>query len=275
MNLNLKKDIIFFDIEATGLNVLRDRIIQLGMIKYFANGRPQVEKEYLINPGIPISEEAMAVHGITPTDVARKPVFAQLAEEIFEFVGDADLAGYRSNSYDVPMLLEELARCGFELDLDNRNLVDVQRIFYKMEPRTLAAAHRFYCGTEMEGAHDALSDVRATVAVLDGQLRMYKGKDLGEGEEKVVEPVKPDADSLHKFTNDLRMVDATQRLRYDHNGEIVFNFGKYVGRNVARTLHEDKQYYNWILNKDFSYQVKQAVRRLYKEYEEKMKNEGS
>ena len=132
MNLNLKKDIIFFDIEATGLNVLRDRIIQLAMIKYHADGRPHVEKDYLINPGIPISEEAMAVHGITPADVARKPVFAQIAEEIFTFIGDADLAGYRSNSYDVPMLLEELARCGLELELEGRNLIDVQRIFYKM-----------------------------------------------------------------------------------------------------------------------------------------------
>jgi len=269
MNLNLKKDIIFYDIEATGLNVIRDRIIQLGMIKYFADGRAPEEREYMVNPGIPISEEAIAVHGITASDVARKPTFQQLAEEVFTFIGDADLAGYHSNQYDLPMIMEEFARCGFELELEGRNLVDVQRIFYKMEPRTLGAAHRFYCGEEMEGAHDALSDVKATIAVLDGQLDMYRGKDFKTASDEVIaDPVKPDADELNAFTNDLRTVDATKRLKYDHNGQIVFNFGKHMGKPAAKTLYEDRQYYNWILNKEFSFQVKQIVRKLVKDYEQ-------
>ncbi|MDX1407323.1 MAG: 3'-5' exonuclease, partial [Saprospiraceae bacterium] len=139
MKLKLKKDIIFIDIEATGLNVIRDRIVQLAMIKHFASDRPPEERNYLINPGRPISEEAMQVHGITPADVARKPVFSQLAEEIHAFIGDADFAGYHSNQFDIPILMEELARCGYELDLTHRRTIDVQRIFYKMEPRTLAA----------------------------------------------------------------------------------------------------------------------------------------
>jgi DNA polymerase-3 subunit epsilon len=268
MNLNLKKDIIFYDIEATGLNVLRDRIIQIAMIKYFADGRPHEEREYLVNPGIPISDEAMAVHGITPADVANKPTFQQLAEEIYKFIGEADLAGYHSNHYDLPMLMEEFARCGFELDLEGRNLVDVQRIFYKMEPRTLGAAHRYYCGSEMAGAHDALSDVKATIAVLDGQRQMYDGWDMIAPDNEVVPaPVKPDADILHAFTNDMRTVDATKRLKYDHNDQIVFNFGKHMGKPAAKTLYEDKQYYNWILNKEFSFQLKQIVRKLVKDYE--------
>ena len=272
MNLNLKKDIIFYDVEATGLNVIRDRIIQIGMIKYFVDGRSPDEREYLVNPGVPISEEAMAVHGITPADVARKPTFQQLAEELFNFIGDADLAGYHSNQYDLPMIMEEFARCGFELNLVDRNLVDVQRIFYRMEPRTLGAAHRYYCGSEMVGAHDALSDVKATVAVLDGQLEMYKGRDLNTGNDEVVhEPVKPDADLLHAFTNDLKTVDATKRLKYDQNGQIVFNFGKHMGKPAAKTLYEDRQYYNWILNKEFSFQVKQLVKKLVKDYEQKLK----
>ena len=269
MKLRLTKDIIFIDVEATGLNVIRDRIVQLAMIKYSAGGGEPQERNYLINPGRPISEEAMQVHGITPQDVARKPVFAQLADEIFQFVGDADFAGYHSNQFDIPILMEELARCGHELDMTGRRTIDVQRIFYKMEPRTLAAAHRFYCGTEMGDAHDALNDVRATIAVLDGQLDRYAGEDLTLDDGTVVEqPVQPDVDQLHAFTTDLRMVDATQRMRYDHNGEIVFNFGKYLGQPVAKTLHEDRQYFNWMLNKEFSTQVKQVIRKLVTEYEQ-------
>ena len=269
MNLNLKRDIVFFDIEATGLHVLRDRIVQLAMIKYFADDREPEERNYLINPGVPISEEAMAVHGITPSDIARKPTFQQLADEVYQFIGDSDLAGYRSNQYDLPMLMEEFARCGIDFETDKRRLVDVQRIFYKMEPRTLSAAHRYYCGNEMEDAHDALSDVRATIAVLNGQLEMYADRDLkvDDGED-IERPIVPDVEKLHEFTNDLRMVDATQRLRYDHNGVIVFNFGKYQGQPAAEVLTRDKQYYNWMLNKEFSQQVKKTIKRLVKEHQD-------
>ena len=272
MQLELTNDIIFFDIESTGLNVVRDRIIQLAMIKYFADGRPHEERNYLINPGIPISEEAMHVHGITPADVARKPTFRELAEEIYNFVGSSDLAGYRSNQFDLPMLMEELARYGLELKLEGRKLIDVQRIFYKMEPRTLAAAHRFYCGDEMEGAHDALSDVRATVAVLDGQIKRYQGQDYTDQDGNTVDtPVSTNTDDLHAFTNDSSIVDATQRLKRNKDGVIVFNFGKYIGRPAAQTLYEDRQYYQWMLNKEFSVQVKQTIRALVKEYDRKMR----
>ena len=274
MRLKLNNDIVFFDVEATGLNVVRDRIIQLAMVKYFASGRDPEEREYLINPGIPISEEAMQVHGITPADVARKPTFLQLSSEILEFFGHADLAGYRSNQYDLPMLMEEFARCGIDFSLEGRRLLDVQRIFYKMEPRTLAAAHRFYCGREMEGAHDAMSDVRATIAVLDGQLEMYEGVEYvdADGNRKPA-PVTPDVETLHDFTNDLRFVDVTQKLRYDMNGDIVFNFGKYTGRNVGEVLYNDRQYYQWILNKEFSTQVKQAVKKLLSQSEKEKKGD--
>lgn len=273
MQLNLNKDIIFFDIESTGLNVIRDRIIQLAMIKHFADGREPDERNYLINPGVPISEEAMQVHGITAADVARKPTFQQVAKEIFEYIGDCDLAGYRSNQFDLPMIMEELARYGYELDMDNRRCVDVQRIFYKMEPRTLAAAHKFYCGAEMEGAHDALSDVRATVAVLDGQLKMYEGVDYVDTDGARIEtPVQPKVSALHEFTNDARMIDATQRLKYDHNGVVVFNFGKYLGKPVAKTLYEDRPYFHWMMNKEFSYQVKQQIKKLLSDYEKQMQS---
>ena len=270
MDLNLTRDLIFFDIEATGLHVIRDRIIQLAMIKYSAKGKEPEERTYLINPGIPISEEAMNVHGITPKDVARKPLFNQVAQEIYDFIGDSDLAGYNSNRFDIPMLMEEFDRAGLEFNVDKRRLVDVQRIFYKMEPRTLSAALRFYCQQEMENAHDAMADVRATVAVFEGQLKMYKDQPYIDGDGNAVpNAVQPDIKALHDFTNDTRFVDATQKMRYDQNGNIVFAFGKYNGQPVADVFRKDKNYYNWILNKEFSSQVKQIARRIMRENQQK------
>lgn len=272
MKLQIDNDLIFLDVEATGLHVIRDRIIQLAMVKYSPGGKPPQERNWLINPGIPISEEAMQVHGIKPSDVANKPIFRQVAAEIFEFIGEADFAGYHSNQFDIPILMEELARCGFELNLDNRRLIDVQRIFYKMEPRTLSAAYKYYCQGEIGEVHDALKDVKATIAVLDGQLDMYKDKDVvTEDGELIKNPVRDDVLSLHEFTNDLRLVDATQKLKYDINGEIVFNFGIHRGQPVAKILAEDKQYYHWMLNKEFSFQVKQIIRKLVAEYEKNQK----
>ena len=267
MDFNLKTDIVFFDLEATGLNVIRDRIVQIALIKYFKNGDAPKELEMLINPGIPISPEAMSVHGITPDMLRNKPTFQQVAQQIFEFIGDADLSGYNSDRFDVPMLMEEFARAGIELSLDNRNLIDVQKIFYKMEPRTLKAAYKVYCGKVLEDAHDALADVRATVDVFKGQLEKYKNVDYEDGDGFITEkPIQNDINKIAEFLQDRKTVDVTQRLRYDPNGEIVFNFGKYVGKPVGKTLYEDRQYLNWILEKEFSIQVKQIVKKVVKSY---------
>ncbi len=268
MQFNLKRDIVFFDVETTGLNVINDRIIQIALIKYKKGEENPEELEMLINPGIPISQEAMSVHGITPEMLRNKPTFQQVAKQLYEFIGNADLAGYNSNRFDVPMLIEEFARTGYDFDIDNRKLIDVQRLFYKMEPRTLKAAYKFYVGSNLENAHDALADVRATVDVLKGQIEMYKDVDYVDKDDNVVPtPVKNDMDAIHEFTNDLSVVDVTQRLKYNSDGVIVFNFGKYVGKPVAETLYHDRNYYNWILNKEFSYQVKKTVKKLLKEYE--------
>ena len=267
MNLHLERNLIFFDIESTGLNVIRDRIIQLAMIRYHKDGSVPIEKSYLINPGIPISPEAMAVHGIAPADVANNPTFRQLAKEIFDFIGDADLAGYNSNRFDIPVLMEEFARVGLDFDVDHRRTIDVQRIFYKMEPRTLSAAYQFYCDKNMQNAHDALEDVRATIEVLDGQLRKYEGMDFVPEEGEIIpSPIQRDVKVLDAFTNDLQMVDATQRLKYDQNGTIIFNFGKYIGKPAAEVLVKDQQYYHWILEKEFSFQVKKIIKRLVEDY---------
>lgn len=268
MDFNLDRDLIFFDLEATGLSVVRDRIIQIAMVKYPKKGGEPQELSMLINPGIPISEEAMEVHGITPKDVANKPTFQQVAEEIYNFIGNADLTGYNSNRFDIPMLMEEFDRVGIEFSIDNRRTIDVQRIFYKMEPRNLKAAVRFYCNKEMENAHDALADVYATIDVFKGQLEKYRGVDHEDDDGNITPtPVTNDMQVVHDFTNDLRYVDATQKMKYDVDGSIVFSFGKYNGKPVGETLSKDKQYFNWILNKEFSSQVKQIVKRLVREYE--------
>ena len=270
MEFNITRDLVFFDIESTGLNVIRDRIIQIALIKYKKEGGDPVELEMLINPGIPISEEAIEVHGITHEDVRNKPVFKQVARKIYDFIEDADLGGYNSARFDIPMLMEELSRAGYELDMANRRNIDVQRIFYKMEPRTLKAAYKFYCKKELVDAHDAMTDVRATVAVLKGQLDNYEGVDYVDGEGNVTSnPIKNDMQAIHDFTNDLKTIDATQRLKYNNKGVIVFNFGKYINQPAAEVLARDKQYYNWILEKEFSYQLKQIIIKLVKEHGQK------
>ncbi len=268
MDFNLDRDLVFFDLEATGLSVVRDRILQIAMVKFLKGGGTPEEMTMLINPGVPISEEAMEVHGITPKDVANKPTFQQVAQEIYDFIGTADLAGYNSNRFDIPMLMEEFDRVGMEFNVDHRRTIDVQRIFYKMEPRTLKAALRFYCDKEMENAHDALADVYATIDVFKGQLERYKGVDFEDEDGNITPtPVTNDMQVIHDFTNDLRYVDATQKMKYAPDGTIVFSFGKYNGKPVAATLSKDKQYYNWILNKEFSSQVKQIVKKLVRDYE--------
>lgn len=270
MNFNLERDLCFFDIESTGLNVVRDRIVQIAIIKYPKNGGDPVELEMMINPGIPISEEAMNVHGITPKMLSNKPSFHQVADQLLKFIGNSDLAGYNSNRFDVPMLMEEFSRVGIELDMTRRRTIDVQRIFYKMEPRTLSAALKYYTGKRIENAHDALADVRATIDVLKGQLEKYQDVDLEDNDGNIIEkPVQNDMKALHEFTTDDKMIDATMRLKYNHEGVVVFNFGKYQGQDAAKVLTEDKQYYNWMLNKEFSSQVKQLIKKLVKEYKNK------
>jgi DNA polymerase-3 subunit epsilon len=215
----------------------------------------------------------MNVHRITPDMLINKPTFGMVAKEIYEFIGDADLAGYNSDRFDVPMLMEELYRAGYEFSIENRNLIDVQKIFYKMEPRTLKAAYNLYCGKELEEAHDALADVRATIEVLKGQLDKYEGVNYEDGDGFIIEaPIKNDVGEISKFLNERNNnLDATMRLRYDHTGEVVFNFGKYIGQPAAKILYEDRQYLNWILEKDFSVQVKQIVKKIVKEYAQSLK----
>lgn len=265
----LNRDLIFLDVETTGLHVIRDRILQLAMIKYPKDGSDPIEYNQIINPGIPISEEAYQIHKIGPKEVANKPTFKDLAKELYDFIGNADLAGYNSHRFDFPMLAEEFARYGYDLEMHNRRLIDVQRIFYKMEPRTLKAAYQFYCGKDLVNAHDALIDIRATVDVLKGQLERYRDADYLDEEGTVqTNPVKNDVQALHDFTNDLKTPDITQRLRFGDQGELVFNFGKYINKSFSEVWRQEPNYFNWILEKEFSYQVKNFVRQYIKQQKE-------
>ena len=265
MIFNLKKPLCFFDLEATGLNVIRDRIVQIAVVKMHPDGREET-LEMLINPGVPMSAEAIAVHGIQPKDLRNKPSFREVAEEIFDFIGDSDLAGYNSNGFDVPMLLEEFHRAGLEFDLKKRRLVDAAQIFYKMEPRTLRAALKYYTGKTIENAHDALSDVRATIDVLRGQIEKYDGVEYEDSEgNKQGYRVVNDVQKLHEFTTQDQYVDVTRRLKRDAEGQVVFNFGKYNGRRAKDILRSDRHYFKWIMDKDFSVQVKTAIREIMQE----------
>jgi DNA polymerase-3 subunit epsilon len=193
--------------------------------------------------------------------VAHSPLFKQVAQEIMDFFGSADLSGYNLMRFDIPILMEEFARAGMRFSLEGRRVVDVQRIFYKMEPRTLSAAHRFYCGEEMEGAHDALADVKATVNVLKGQISAYQGVDyVDRDDNKVEEPVRNDVQQLHEFTNDLNVLDATQKLKRNGKGEVAFNFGKHNNKTVGEVLKIEPEYINWMIAKDFSVQVKEILK---------------
>lgn len=262
----LSNDLIFLDVEATGINFLKDRIIQLAMIKYRPDG-DIVEWNELINPGIPITEEAYSIHKIDAGMLASKPTFLQLADKILSFIGEADLVAYNSYKLDIPILMEEFARAGIIWDLDGKKIIDVQRIFHKMEPRTLKAALKFYCNQDLTGAHDALSDAKALAEVFKGQIKRYEHDDLVDEEGKVYSaPIQRNIKALHEFTNDQNMVDITHRLKYNAEGVMVFNFGKYNGQSVIDVFKRDRNFYHWIQSKEFSVHMKSILQKIFKEH---------
>lgn len=248
MQLNLKNPIIFFDLETTGLDVCKDRIVQIAYIKVNPNGTEE-EKNYLVNPEMPIPAESTAVHGITDADVADKPTFKQLASTLAKDFKGSDLAGYNSNKFDIPLLAEEFLRADVDIDLSRAKKVDVQTIFHKKEQRTLIAAYKFYCEKDLTEAHDALADTRATYEVLKGQLDKYP--DLLN-----------DMAYLADFTTQTKNVDFSGRLVYNEKGEEIINFGKYKGQRAADVLKIDPGYYGWIMQADFPLTTKQAFTRI-------------
>lgn len=250
MQLNLSKPLVLFDLETTGTNVASDRIIEISMIKVFPDGKTET-KTRRVNPGMPIPAKSSEIHGIFDHDVADMPRFKELAGQFFGFLEQCDLGGYNCIKFDIPLLVEEFLRCGYDLQIKERRVVDVQNIFHIMEPRTLAAAYRFYCGKNLENAHTAEADVLATFEVLLSQIERYADAEIKDPKGNLYKPVQNDMQALHNLCETKKFADLAGRIIFDEDGNEVFNFGKYNGKKVVDVLKQDPGYYSWMQNGDF------------------------
>jgi len=244
MKLLLQRPVAFIDLETTGINLVSDRIVEVAIIKIFPDGTRQVKRK-LVNPQMPIPENVIAIHGITDEMVKDAPVFKQVANEIKQFLDGCDIAGYNSNRFDIPMLIEEFLRCGLFFNIDGRKLIDVQKIFHQMEQRTLSAAYKFYCEKELVGAHGAETDAIATFEILEAQIERYPN--LGNTTEAIC-----------KFFGEDDTVDFSRRLIKVNSVE-TFNFGKHKGKAVLEVMKIEPQYYDWMMKGDFTMHTKQKL----------------
>ena len=248
MELNLNKPICFFDLETTGTNVAKDRIVEISILKVFPNGT-KTSKTWLVNPGIPIPPEATAIHGISDEKVANEPSFKKLSREIYQMIKDSDLGGYNSDRFDIPLLAEEMLRAEVDFDMKNMVSVDVQTIFHKMEKRTLEAAYKFYCDKDLTEAHSAEADTMATYEVLLSQLDRYP--ELENNVKKLAE-----------FSNRKNSLDFAGFIGKDKEGEAIFTFGKHNGKKVEEILENEPGYFGWILNADFPLYTKKVLTQI-------------
>jgi DNA polymerase-3 subunit epsilon len=245
VELKLTTPIIFFDLETTGINIAKDRIVEISLLKLFPNGNRE-QKTWRVNPGIPIPAQATAIHGITDEDVQHCQPFKAIAKEVARYIEGCDLGGYNSNRFDIPLLAEEFLRADMDIDMRRRRFVDVQTIFHKMEQRTLSAAYRFYCDKNFDEAHTAAGDALATYEVLKAQLDRY-------------ENLENDIAFLSKFSTQNNSADLAGFIHYNEAGEEIFNFGKHKGKTVLQVSREDPGYYGWMLNGDFPLFTKKVL----------------
>ena len=245
MNLNLKRPIIFFDLETTGVDTSKDRIVEISMVKIMPDGE-EIIKTRRINPEMHIPAETTEVHHITDEDVKDCPTFRQIAKSLYQFMEGCDFGGFNSNRFDLPMLVEEFLRVGVDVDFKKRRFIDVQNIFHQMEQRTLVAAYKFYCNKDLTEAHSAEADTMATYEVLKAQLDRY---DILEN----------DIEALAKFSSRGETADYAGRIAYNDKGEEIFTFGKYKGRTVAEVFSTDPSYYTWLMNGDFPAYTKKVI----------------
>ncbi len=245
MQLNLRNPLVFFDLETTGINPATDRIVEICYLKVNPNGSEE-SKTILVNPGMPIPAQATAIHGISDADVANCPTFKEIAKVLARDIEGCDLAGYNSNRFDIPLLAEEFLRAEVDIDMSKRKFVDVQTIFHKMEQRTLAAALKFYCEKDLEDAHSAEADTKATYEVLKAQLDRYPN-------------LQNDVTFLSDFSTQNKNVDFAGRIIYDEKGVEVFNFGKHKGKSVAEVFKNEPGYYGWMMNGDFTLHTKKVL----------------
>lgn len=245
MKLNLKRPIVFFDLETTGVDTSKDRIVEISMIKVMPDGSKDI-KTRRVNPEMPIPAEATAVHGITDEDVKNEPTFRQLAKSLAQFIQGCDFGGFNSNRFDLPLLVEEFLRVGVDVDLKRRKFVDVQTIFHKKEQRTLVAAYKFYCDKDLTDAHSAAADTMATYEVLCAQLDRY-------------DDLENDIDFLAEFSEREKAVDYAGRIVYNEQGVEVFSFGKYRGQSVEEVFRREPSYYAWMMEGDFPLYTKKVI----------------
>ena len=243
MNLKLKRPIVFFDLETTGLQIAKDRIVEISILKIFPNGNKE-SKTWLVNPTIPIPKEATEIHGISNDKVKNEPTFKELASEILTLIQNCDLAGYNSNKFDTPLLTEEFLRSGIDFDMKKKKAIDVQNIFHKLEKRTLSAAYKFYCGKELHNAHSAKEDTQATFEILLAQLNKYK-------------ELKNDVNFLSEFsTKGNKIADIAGFIQFNEEGEEILSFGKYRNVTLKQIWDENPGYFSWINQADFPLLVK-------------------
>ncbi len=245
MQLKLKRPIVFFDLETTGIDTARDRIVEISLVKVMPDGE-EIVKTRRINPGMPIPAEATAIHHITDDDVKDCPHFAQIAKSLAQFLEGCDFGGFNSNRFDLPVLVEEFLRAGVDVDFKRRRFIDVQNIFHKMEQRTLVAAYKFYCDKNLEEAHSAEADTMATYEVLKAQLDRYP-------------ELQNDVAALADFSSRGEAADYAGRILYNEKGEEVFGFGKYKGRSVEEIFRIEPSYYAWMMNGDFPLYTKKVI----------------
>ena len=245
MQLNLKKPICFFDLETTGVSITSDRIVEISILKVFPNGKEE-KKTWLVNPEMPIPAQSTAIHGISNEKVADAPTFKILAKEVNSWIVDADLGGFNSNRFDIPILAEEMLRAGLDFDMKNRQSVDVQTIFHKMEQRTLTAAYKFYCDKNLENAHSAEADTIATYEVLKAQLDRY-------------DALENDTKFLAQFSTRQKFADFAGFIRFDEDADECFSFGKHKGKKVTEVLQKEPGYFGWLLDADFPLFTKKVL----------------
>ena len=265
--MKINKPIAFFDLETTGVNISTDRIIEICIVRVSPPNETVEVKTFRVNPGMPIPDQSSAIHGIYDKDVVDKPPFADIALQVSQFMKDCDLGGFNSIRFDIPLLIEEFFRAGIEFDISKRKLIDSQRIFHLMEPRTLGAAYKFYCNKDLENAHSAEADTLATYHILKAQIARYADKQVKDAEGKVSVPIKNDMQVLHDFSVG-NMVDLAGRMVMSDKGDELFNFGKYKGMKVKDTLLKDPMYYDWIMKGDFPQDTKKKLTQI------KLKNFG-
>ncbi|MBR9998152.1 MAG: 3'-5' exonuclease [Cyclobacteriaceae bacterium] len=260
MYLHLKNPLIFFDLETTGTNISRDKIVEMAAVKLLPDGQ-KISRVLLINPMIPIPAEVSLIHGITDDDVKDAPPFKNIARELARFFEGSDLAGFNIIKFDVPLLVEEFLRAGIDFDISNKKLLDAQKIFHLMEKRNLSSAYKFYCNKDLEDAHSALADTLATLEVFEEQVKRYEGNEVKDLLGKTIGRIENEMDTLHQITNQ-KMVDLAGRMIFNEKDEEIFNFGKHKGKRVVDVFKSEPAYYDWMLNSDFPLDTKRKLTQI-------------